>query len=297
MKDFEGKVAFVTGAASGIGLGIARALAARGMKVMMADIEAGPLEKAVASLKESNGGVEGVICDVSDIEAVRSAARKTIESFGKVHVIVNNAGVGGGGGETGTIPMEDWKWTVDVNLMGVVHGCETFVPLIKEHGEGGYIINTASLAGQVGGPGMGPYNATKFAVVGYTESMNVELAPHGIGVAALCPAWVNTQITDSRRNHPSANTDNEQQPVVDADRRDIVSEAIKNGMSPDTVGKWVVESMEQDALYIFTHPNWKGAIETKVAKLLSAYDAAANSATIQSDPGAMSSPIILPDDS
>ena len=146
MQDFEGKVAFVTGAASGIGYGIAKAFAANGMKVMMADIEEGPLEQAVADLKAANGVVEGVVCDVSDIEAVRMAAAKTIEAFGKVHVLVNNAGVGGGG-ETGSIPLEDWKWVVDVNLMGVVYGCETFVPLMKEHGEGGHIVNTSSMFG------------------------------------------------------------------------------------------------------------------------------------------------------
>jgi NAD(P)-dependent dehydrogenase (short-subunit alcohol dehydrogenase family) len=289
MKDFEGKVAFVTGAASGIGLGIAKAFASAGMKVMMADIEEGPLEKAVASIRETNGAAEGVICDVSDIEAVRAAAKKTIETWGKVHVLVNNAGVGGGGGETGSIPLEDWKWTVDVNLMGVVYGCETFVPLMKEHGEGGYIINTASLAGQVGGPGMAPYNATKFAVVGYTESMNAELAPQGIGVAALCPAWVNTQITTSRRNHP----DGEGAKQVAGAAQSPVAELIKNGMSPDTVGQWVLESMEQDALYIFTHPNWKSIIEAKSERLLGAFDAAAASTTVNSDPGSQSVPFSM----
>ncbi|MFT5693904.1 MAG: NAD(P)-dependent dehydrogenase (short-subunit alcohol dehydrogenase family) [Oceanicoccus sp.] len=295
MKEFEGKVAFVTGAASGIGLGIAKAFAARGMKVMMADIENETLQKAVASLQESNGQVEGVLCDVSDVEAVRHAAKKTIEVFGKVHVLVNNAGVGGGGGETGSIPLEDWKWTVDVNLMGVVYGCETFVPLIKEHGEGGYIINTASMAGQVGAPGMGPYNATKFAVVGYTESMNAELVPQGIGVAALCPAWVNTQIINSRRNHPAgAESESGQVGMLD-DMEGIVAEAISAGMSPDTVGKWVVESMEQEAQYIFTHPNWKIVSEAKAQRVHQAYDAAAQSPTIQADPGALSSPMLFPD--
>lgn len=283
MKDFEGKVAFVTGAASGIGLGIAKAFASSGMKVMMADIEAEPLARAVAAIRESNGAAEGVICDVSDVDAVRAAAAKTIETFGKVHVLVNNAGVGGGG-ETGSIPLEDWKWVVDVNLMGVVYGCETFVPLIKQHGEGGFIVNTASVAGQAGIAGMGPYNATKFAVVGYTESMNAELAPQGIGVAALCPGWVNTQIMDSRRNHPGGGGDD---PVFSEEAESAMSDVIKNGMSPDTVGKWVLESMEKDALYIFTHPKWKTMIEARTEKLLGAYKDAAESSTIQADEGAL----------
>lgn len=283
MKDFEGKVAFVTGAASGIGFGIAKAFASSGMKVMMADIEEEPLKKAVASIRESNGAAEGVICDVSDVDAVRAAAAKTIETFGKVHVLVNNAGVGGGG-ETGSIPLEDWKWVVDVNLMGVVYGCETFVPLIKEHGEGGFIVNTASVAGQAGIAGMGPYNATKFAVVGYTESMNAELAPQGIGVAALCPGWVNTQIMDSRRNHPGGGADDG---AFAQEAESTMGDAVKNGMSPDTVGKWVLESMEKDALYIFTHPKWKTMIEARTERLLGAYKDSAESAVIQADEGAL----------
>lgn len=297
MKNFDGKVAFVTGAASGIGLGITRAFVAKGMKVMMADIEPGPLESAVASLRAAGANVAGVVCDVADVDAIRAAAGKTIETFGKVHVIVNNAGVGGGGGETGTIPIEDWKWTVDVNLMGVVYGCETFVPLIKQHGEGGYIINTASLAGQVGTIGMGPYNATKFAVVGYSESMNLELVPQGIGVAVLCPAWVNTQIAESRRNHPSGTGQSDVQTSAGDELNNEISEALSSGMSADTVGKWVVDSMEQDALYIFTHPNWKGAIEAKNIRLLQAYDAAAQSPTILADKGSLSGPLsnILPE--
>lgn len=285
MKDFEGKVAFVTGAASGIGLGIARAFASSGMKVMMADIEEEPLQRAVASIRESNGAAEGVICDVSDVEAVRAAAAKTIETFGKVHVLVNNAGVGGGG-ETGSIPLEDWKWVVDVNLMGVVYGCETFVPLIKEHGEGGFIVNTASVAGQMGMAGMGPYNATKFAVVGYTESMNAELAPQGIGVAALCPGWVNTQIMDSRRNHPGGGSGDG---AFAQEAETTMGDNVKNGMSPETVGKWVLESMEKDALYIFTHPKWKTMIEARTERLLGAYKDSAESATIQADEGALTS--------
>ncbi|MEH6569910.1 MAG: SDR family NAD(P)-dependent oxidoreductase [Halioglobus sp.] len=293
MKDFEGKVAFVTGAAGGIGLGITKAFIARGMSVMLADIESETLEKTVDALRKDGATVEGVVCNVADVNAVRAAAQKTIEAFGKVHVVVNNAGVGGGGGETGTIPIEDWQWTVDVNLMGVVYGCETFVPLIKQHGEGGYIVNTASMAGHIGIPGMAPYTATKFAVVGYSESMNAELAPQGIGVAVLCPAWVKTQIADSRRNHPTEKA----QPAETSQMSDVIknrlSDVINSGMSPDTVGKWVVESMERDALHIFTHPHWKSAIETKAETLLQAYDTAAQSSTILADENALSTPFNL----
>jgi NAD(P)-dependent dehydrogenase (short-subunit alcohol dehydrogenase family) len=282
--EFEGKVAFVTGAASGIGFGIAKAFAATGMKVMMADIEEGPLEKAVANLRAANGAAEGVICDVSNVEAVRAAADRTIESFGKIHVLVNNAGVGGGSGETGTIPLEDWKWAVDVNLMGVVYGCETFVPLMKEHGEGGYIVNTASVAGTIANAGMAPYTATKFAVVGYSESMNAELRPQGIGVAVLCPGWVDTRIVESDRNHPNA----KDRDTIASERAGEIGAFLKDGMSPDTVGKWVLESMENNASHIFTHPNWKDTISLRAQGMLKAYEECTKSPLIQSDEGALS---------
>lgn len=281
--EFENKVAFVTGAASGIGLGIAKAFAANGMKVMMADIEEEPLMKAVSDLKAANGVVEGIVCDVRDLEAVQAAAKATVDAFGKVHVVVNNAGVGGGG-ETGDIPMDTWRWVVDVNLMGVVHGCETFVPLIKEHGEGGYIVNTASMAGIIGVPGMGPYNATKFAVVGYSESMKAELEPQGIGVAVLCPGWVNTQINTSSRNHPNE----ELRTREGGEMLEHINEVIASGMSPDTLGRWVLESMENGAAYIFTHPNWKPVVGLKAATLEAAFDAAAASPIVTADKGAMS---------
>ena len=286
MKEFNNKVAFVTGAASGIGLGIAKALVSKGMKVMMADIEAEPLQNAVKDLRENGANVEAVVCNVADVDTVRAAANKTIEVFGKVHVVVNNAGVGGGVGETGSIPLEDWKWTVDVNLMGVVYGCEIFVPLIKQHGEGGHIVNTASMAGHVAAVGMGPYNATKFAVVGYSESMHAELAEQNIGVSVLCPAWVNTQIADSRRNHPAGAQPGGDSSAEENDMASMIGEALKQGMSVDTVGNWVVASMEKNALYIFTHPNFRGAIEARAANVMAAYDAAASSDIINADPGA-----------
>lgn len=284
---YEGKVAFVTGAASGIGFAISKAFAASGMKVMMADIEEGPLESAVAQLRAANGVVEGVLCDVTQPDAVQAAADKTIETFGKVHVLVNNAGVLVMG-ETGSIPLKDWRWIVDVNLMGVVHGCETFVPLMKEHGEGGFIVNTASVAGHIGLPGWGPYNATKFAVVGYTESLNKELEPQGIRAAALCPGIVKTQIGNSRRNHPG------QEEAAAAG--DGLGEQIEAGMSPDTLGKWVLESMENDARYIFTHPAFRAATDLRTEDLNKAWEASENSAVLQADPASATTGAISVDE-
>lgn len=284
MQDFEGKVAFVTGGASGIGFAIAKALATNGMKVMLADIEKEPLQKAVAAIREINGAAEGVLCDVTDASAVQAAADKTMETWGKVHVLINNAGVLVLG-QTGEIDLKDWRWIVDVNLMGVVHGCETFVPLMKEHGEGGYIVNTASVAGHVGLPGWGPYNATKFAVVGYTESMNAELAPQGIRVAALCPGVVKTQIGNSWRNHPDGSED----PIMvklGEGKDNALDNQIDDGLSPDTLASWVVESIQNDADYIFTHPNLRAATAARNVKLEEAWEASQENEGIKADAGA-----------
>ena len=201
MQDFEGRVAFVTGGARGIGFAIAQALLEEGAKVMIGDIHEAELAQAKQELS-AFGDVDSLLCDVSDADAVKRAADTVVRRFGKVHVLVNNAGVVIGG-QPGTFDLADWRWIVDVNLMGVVHGVETFVPLIQSHGEGGFIVNTASMAGHGGMPGLAPYSTTKFAVVGYSEALRQELAPHGIGVAALCPGWVDTRIYESGLERPS----------------------------------------------------------------------------------------------
>ena len=178
MRDLEGKTAFVTGGASGIGLAMGRAFAEAGMRVMLADIEAKPLEQTVAAFKGNLAEVRGVVCDVRDYDDVERAAQVTIDAFGKVHVLCNNAGVSGARGAD-NISLQDWRWTIDVNLMGVVHGLKAFLPLLQSHGEGGHIVNTASMAGFL--PfGFGAYCATKFAVIGISEALAIELEPQGV---------------------------------------------------------------------------------------------------------------------
>ncbi|MEL6831186.1 MAG: SDR family NAD(P)-dependent oxidoreductase, partial [Pseudomonadota bacterium] len=181
MKDLEGKVAFVTGAASGIGLSIARALAQSGVKVMMCDIEEAALNAAAADLKQTNAEVDSVVADISVKDQIEAAAAATKERFGKVHILVNNAGVGGGG-TYGSWTDGAWKWTMDVNVMGVVWGIEAFGPMIEEHGEGGHIVSTASIAGLISGAGA-PYNVSKYGVVALSEGLRAELAPRNIGVS------------------------------------------------------------------------------------------------------------------
>src|SRR6185295_13319108 len=199
MRDFAGKTAFVTGGAAGIGLALGRAFAQSGMKVMLADIETDALQAAVKSLQEISPDIRGTICDVADADSVERAAQASFETFGHVHVVCNNAGVAAGGG-IDHISLDNWRWVIDVNLMGVLHGVKSFLPHLRAHGEGGHIVNTASMAGMNGGLGFSPYVASKFAVVGMSEGLAMQLKPHGIGVTVVCPHFVRTRIGASGRN-------------------------------------------------------------------------------------------------
>src|SRR5712672_1023693 len=201
MRELAGKTAFVTGGASGIGLALCRAFAQAGMKVMLADIEADALAAAVKSLRDFGPEVRSVICDVADPVSVARAAEASYQAFGNVHVVCNNAGVAAGGG-IDNISLDNWRWVLDVNLMGVLHGIRSFLPHIRSHGEGGHIVNTASMAGMNGGLGLSPYTASKFAVVGMSEGLSLQLKPLGIGVTVLCPGFVRTRISGSGRNRP-----------------------------------------------------------------------------------------------
>ena len=204
MQDFAGKVAVVTGGASGIGLGLARRFGAEGMRVVIGDIEEGPLAAAVAELSDAGVEVEGVVTDVSDAAQVQALADAAVARFGGVHVVCLNAGVGSGGlsWETTT---DTWEWVLGVNLWGVINGIRSFVPLLMQQ-DAGHIVNTASVAGLVAGPFMGPYNASKHAVVALSETLLHELAMSAghVHVSVLCPGWVNTRIGESGRNRPGA---------------------------------------------------------------------------------------------
>src|ERR1700761_3166562 len=186
MRELTGKTAFVTGGASGIGLALGRAFAHAGMRVVLADIEADALAAAVESLRDLGPEVRGVPCDVADPDSVEHAAKASFAAFGNVHVVCNNAGVGGGSG-IDNIALETWRWVLDVNLMGVLHGIAAFLPHLRAHGEGGHIVNTASMAGMNSGLGFSAYSASKFAVVNISEGLAMQLKPLGIGVTVLCP--------------------------------------------------------------------------------------------------------------
>jgi NAD(P)-dependent dehydrogenase (short-subunit alcohol dehydrogenase family) len=274
MRELAGKTAFVTGGAGGIGLSMARAFAGAGMKVMIADIETDALGKAVESLREITPDIEGSACDVTDAASVERAAQATFAAFGNVHVICNNAGVAAGGG-IDHISLDNWRWVIDVNLMGVLHGIRSFLPHIRSHGEGGHIVNTASMAGMQGGLGFSPYGASKFAVVSMSEGLRAELGPHGIGVSVLCPSYVRTGIGASGRNRPARY--GASQPLDPASPAAAmvaeIARSLQAGLDPADVAARVVEAIRDDRLYIFTHPGMRAEVEDRFAAILAAMDA------------------------
>jgi NAD(P)-dependent dehydrogenase (short-subunit alcohol dehydrogenase family) len=273
MEKLAGRTAFVTGGASGIGLALGRAFAEAGMKVMLADIETSALDVAVESLCAFGPNVRGVPCDVADPTSVEGAAQATYQAFGNVHVVCNNAGVAAAGG-IDTISLDNWRWVLDVNLMGVLHGIRAFLPHIRAHGEGGHIVNTASMAGLRGGIGFSPYVASKFAVVGMSEGLSMQLKPHGIGVTVLCPSFVRTHIGDSGRNRQPRYGE---APVLDPSSPAAglvaeIAQRIEAGLEPATVAARVLSAIRRNELYVFTHPEMRREIEDRFAAILRAMD-------------------------
>ena len=274
MKDLAGKTAFVTGAASGIGLGVADALAQAGMKVMLCDIEETALAKAVERLKATNADVEGVRADVSLKSELKAAADATIARFGKAHILVSNAGVGGGG-PYGAWTAAGWDWTLGVNLLAVIWGVEIFVPLIEQHGEGGHIVSTASIAGLVSSPATIPYNVSKYGVVALSEGLRAELAPRGIGVSALCPGFVRTRIMDSVRNLPerfAPPSDERLAAMRSSEMYKFIQDRVAHGIDPSYVGELVREGVENDWPYIFTDAEFEPLIEARFAAIKQGFD-------------------------
>lgn len=269
MEDLNGKAAFVTGGASGIGLGMARAFAHAGMKVAIADVEAGPLAAAEAELGALGAECLAIQLDVADRGAMHRAAEICNKAFGKMHVLCNNAGVGGTGAALDEVTAEDWDWVLGVNLGGTVNGLQAFLPLIKDHGEGGHVINTASMAGLRAYPrrGQGIYITTKFALVGMSEALAPDLEPHGIGVTVLCPGYVNTSIFKAGRNRPQEYGG----PFVRDENSELAAGA-KNGMDPNIVGDLIVEAILKNKLYVMTHDTERHMVENRHANIMAAFD-------------------------
>jgi len=273
MTYYSNKTAFVTGAASGIGFALTEALLSKGSNVMMADMNGPGLAEAMAKLGGASERLSSVICDVRDAASVKAAADQTIETFGKVHMVMNNAGVALAG-QSGRIKLEDWTWIVDINLMGVVYGVEIFTPLIKSHGEGGHILNTASMAGHMTTEYMPPYHATKYAVVGYSESIAQELKKHDIAVSCLCPTWVKSNIANSGDDRPSAQGKSAKVSGMIKAAQENVSALVANGMEADRMAELTLAMMAEKRMHVFNDPEARPAIDIRAKSLAADYDAA-----------------------
>ncbi len=281
MSQFAGKTAVISGGAEGIGLSIAKALGEQKMNIVLADIDEINLEKAYLELESAGASVLAVVLNVAEEAQWQEVAERAIERFGKVHMVVNNAGVGGGSGPIEGQDAKAWQWTIDVNLMGVVYGAKVMVPLIKQHGEGGWVINVASMAGMGGVPYSGAYTATKTAVVALSESWSVELKQADIKVSVLCPAFVQTRIYESQRNRPDRYQSDAVAEADDGASSTKAKEMVERGIEPSIVGKRVVEALSQGEMYIFTHPNYRPIIQQRSAAIDAAFERAAKSPLLQ----------------
>jgi NAD(P)-dependent dehydrogenase (short-subunit alcohol dehydrogenase family) len=256
VDDFQGKVAVVTGAASGIGLALATRFGREGMRVVLADVEREPLDAAAKALGAELGDdrVLAVPTDVRDEAAILALAAATFATFGTAHVVCNNAGVGVGG-MAWEVPADRWRWIVDVNLLAVAHGIRAFVPRMIEQGEG-HVVNTASSAGILTGPAMSPYYATKHAVVALSESLHFDLQLSGapVGVSVLCPEWVRTNIADSDRNRPAEVAPAEVPAGIDEGAvRQFIQSLVEGGLDPADVAAQVADAVRTGRFYVLTH--------------------------------------------
>jgi NAD(P)-dependent dehydrogenase (short-subunit alcohol dehydrogenase family) len=276
MREFKGKTAFVTGAASGIGLGLARTFLDRGMNVMMADVEDAALQAAVHGLSNYGDRVASVRCDVAISEELHAAAARTFATFGKVHILCNNAGVSPAG-LVEEIALPDWDWAIGVNLYGLIHGIRAFLPHMKQHGEPGHIVNTSSMSGLTPKALAGPYGATKFAIVGLSHVLHDELTDTNIGVSVLCPGWTRTNMPDNGRNRPArfgGAFDYRTDPLL-AERNKRYVEGSLSGLDPLELAALVMRAIEENEFYIVTQPNRRGDVQARYDEIMGAFDAAA----------------------
>ncbi len=275
MKDFKGKVAFITGGASGIGLGIAKVCAKYGMKVIIVDMRQEALDEAIAYFKKNNLPAHAIKLDVTDRAAYVKAADEAEKVFGKIHLLVNNAGVGSGGGAIEKLTYKDWDYSMGVNIGGVINGCMTIIPRIIKHGEGGHIVSTSSTCGIIGARNFSIYCTTKFAVAGLMESLAGELESKGIGASVLIPGAVATNLGQtSFANRPAhLRTEGEAPPppppppkAGEPQKPNFMTVA----MDPVETGERVIRGIINNDIFIITHPEFKAGFEARNKALMRA---------------------------
>jgi NAD(P)-dependent dehydrogenase (short-subunit alcohol dehydrogenase family) len=264
MNEFKDRVAVITGAASGIGRGLARRCAQEGMKVVLADIDVPALSNTAAELQATGAVILTVPTDVSKAGDVEALAHKTLETFGAIHLLFNNAGVA-------TVPIiwessfEEWKWILGVNLWGVIHGIHFFVPIMLNQAVGGHIVNTASIAGLISAPGLGVYKVSKHGVVTLSETLYHVQRRANVKVSVLCPGFVDTNLMDtSARTRPPTRAKNAEEVANEESLR----EAARTGTSPDHVAECVFTALKEDKFYILPHPEWKEQVQLRMEDIL-----------------------------
>jgi len=270
MKDFQGKVAVITGGASGLGRAMAERFAREGMSIVLADVEPDALAKAEAEMKAAGAKVIGVRTDVSKAAEVEALAQKTLAAFGGVHLLANNAGVAEGG-KIWDNTVADWEWVLGVNVWGVIHGVRVFTPIMLKQESEGHIINTASVAGLISPPGMGIYCVSKHAVVTLTECLHHDLAQQSdkLKCSVLCPAYVPTGIADSGRNRPAALKETRHKSAADLALDASLKKAVQSGkLSAADVAQKVYEAVRDERFYILTHPKIKPSIQWRMEDIL-----------------------------
>ena len=272
MKEFKDKIAVITGAASGIGRGIAERCVQEGMKVVLADVEEPALAQTEQELRSAGATVLAVKTDVSSAADVEALAQKSIDAFGEVHLLFNNAGVGAGS----TIwesSLADWQWVMGVNLWGIIHGLRVFVPIMLAQDTECHIVNTASVAGLLPYHPAAPYQVTKHAVVALSEQLYYSLGENNAKVktSVLCPGWVNTQIVDSARNRPPELEDEQMSEPLNPEHEAVVQEmrqAAQAGMSTQQVADYVFKAIRAEQFYILTHPEFNAMVQQHMEAVL-----------------------------
>ena len=272
----KGKVAVITGGASGIGFAMAERFAAEGARLVLADIEQPRLSEAVAALTAAGHEVIGVPTDVANRDQVQGLAAATLEHYGDVHIVCNNAGVGSRGLPISELPVEDFQWLLGVNLFGVIHGLEAFLPHLRAQNEG-HIVNTASISSFLNMAGMGPYNASKAAVLALSETLFHELADEhsAVGVSVLCPFWVRTALGTSDRNRPESHAvmfTTEQADKIAVRRAKIAEVFARDAIEPSAVADLVVEAITERRFYVFTHPEATEQVATRFERVIAGAD-------------------------